>query len=425
MSKIICDVCGTTYAETSAQCPICGCARKTTAQTAAGSTPGEEAGSSYAYVRGGRFSKSNVKKRNKTGKDFERRTPAPAPATAQERSRRRREAREEEANNRSNKGLVVVIVILLLAIVAVGSYIGIKYLFPKDPSGSGGNTGTQGPGASNTTQGPAQKIPCTDLKVTGIAGESMVFTSAGNGVLLAVEVLPANTTDMLTFASSNEAVAKVTASGYVTAVGGGEAEITVTCGEQTWTCKVQCTFGEPIVPPTTTLPTNPVDPGFQLKLNREDFTLSALGERWKLFADTETVKAADITWRSEDETVATVHAGIVTAVAPGQTKVYAEYNGQTASCVVRCSFEMPPEAAVGITISHSDVTLEVGETFMLSLKDAQGVKLDVEWTVSEDDIVSISGGRITGEAVGTVKVTAIYNEVEFICTVRVKAAPET
>ena len=27
MSKIICDVCGTSYPETAAACPICGCAR--------------------------------------------------------------------------------------------------------------------------------------------------------------------------------------------------------------------------------------------------------------------------------------------------------------------------------------------------------------------------------------------------------------
>ena len=36
MSKVICDVCGTTYPETAQQCPICGCAKNTTAQTVAG-----------------------------------------------------------------------------------------------------------------------------------------------------------------------------------------------------------------------------------------------------------------------------------------------------------------------------------------------------------------------------------------------------
>ena len=35
MNKIICDVCGTDYPETAAQCPICGCA-SAGAQTAAG-----------------------------------------------------------------------------------------------------------------------------------------------------------------------------------------------------------------------------------------------------------------------------------------------------------------------------------------------------------------------------------------------------
>ncbi len=417
MSKIICDVCGTTYAETAAQCPICGCARNTTAQTAAGSVPGEDAGASYTYVRGGRFSKANVKKRNKTGKDFDRRTPAAS--TAQERVRRQ-EPREEEPPVKTNKVLVAVVVILLLAIVAVGTYIGIKYLFPQErPSDNPGST-TLAPGNSTATS-TKPVIPCTDLTVTG---SDIVFSSAGNGLLLNVVVTPADTTDKITFTSSDPDVAVVTNSGYVTAVGGGKAEITVTCGEKTWICKVECTFGQPVVPPTTTVPTPSVDPSFQLTLNRDDFSLFRVGETHTLFTSTDTVKASDITWRSEDESVATVVNGVVTAVAPGQTKVHAEYNGQTVSCIVRCTFEAPPAGAVGITMSDADgdATIEVGETFILTLRDAQGVALDVEWIPSEEGIVSIRGNRITGEAVGNITVTAVYNDVEFSCIVRVKPA---
>ncbi len=414
MSKIICDVCGTTYAETAAQCPICGCARNTTAQTAAGSVPGEDAGAAYTYVKGGRFSKSNVKKRNKTGKDFSRRAPA---TTAQTRARRQ-EPREEEPAGKTSKVLVAVVVILLLAIVAVGTYIGIKLLFPQNGPANNPGTTTQTP-VNNTTGSTAVSIPCTDLTVTG---SDLVFTSAGNGVLLNVVVTPADTTDKLTFTSSDPQVAVVTNSGYVTAVGGGTAEITVTCGEKTWICNVECTFGQPVVPPTTTVPTPTVDPTFQLKLNREDFTLSRLGETWKLFSDTDTVKAADITWRSEDESVATVVNGVVTAVAPGQTKVHAEYNGQTASCVVRCSFAATPAGSEGISLNKRDVTIDIGESFMLALTDAMGVKLDVEWVASEEGVVTISGSRITGAAAGSVEVTATYNEVTYTCIVRVKPA---
>ena len=43
MSKIICDVCGTSYQDSATQCPICGCVRPIDARVVAGSTEEQEA----------------------------------------------------------------------------------------------------------------------------------------------------------------------------------------------------------------------------------------------------------------------------------------------------------------------------------------------------------------------------------------------
>ena len=110
MSKVICDVCGTTYPETASVCPICGCAKNTTEQTGAESAQNPE-GATYAPTKGGRFSKSNVRKRNKKMKES-----------------RRNE--EEPENGGANKGLVAVVLVLLLAIIAVLGYIGVRFMFP-------------------------------------------------------------------------------------------------------------------------------------------------------------------------------------------------------------------------------------------------------------------------------------------------------
>ena len=101
MSKVICDVCGTTFPETANQCPICGSARNSSAQTGAGdgTIPMEE-GNAYTYVKGGRFSKSNVRKRNKTGQPMQRHSGEPP--------------KKDNNKEGSNKGLVFVVVILLL-----------------------------------------------------------------------------------------------------------------------------------------------------------------------------------------------------------------------------------------------------------------------------------------------------------------------
>ena len=66
MNKVICDVCGTDYPETASQCPVCGCVRRGGSQTSAGNaTANSESAAGYTYVKGGRFSKSNVRKRLK------------------------------------------------------------------------------------------------------------------------------------------------------------------------------------------------------------------------------------------------------------------------------------------------------------------------------------------------------------------------
>ena len=61
MNKIICNVCGTSYPENATQCPICGYV-----QTAETALTNDNTTSTYTYVKGGRFSKANVKKRNQS-----------------------------------------------------------------------------------------------------------------------------------------------------------------------------------------------------------------------------------------------------------------------------------------------------------------------------------------------------------------------
>ena len=457
MSKVICDVCGTTYAETATQCPICGCAKNSVAQTNAG---GE--GTAYAYVRGGRFSKSNVRKRNRTGRDFERRSSAPAPAPrkraeekpaavkkSEEKPVSRRTTAEKQADDgvAVNKGLIVVVIILLLAIVAVTAYICVKFMLP-----SGNNKPTEpGTSTSVTTTAPADPtettgigIPCESLRLSGTTIE---FSEQGNSWLLNVEKSPADTTDTVVFTSSDESVVTVTETGMITAVGGGEAVITVTCGSISEECIVVCSFGD------VTGPTNPVDPSFVFEFNtryvdastgKYDTTLESAGETWRAYKTDMSVAPEDIQWIVDDPSICTVEKGVVTAVAPGKTELHAVYNGVTYTCIIRCSWEAAEEPeeteptepedggdngdadeTVTVSISHKDVTLlltsgtEYDRSFNLRLKDSNGKTLEVQWTADKDGIVSIEGNKITGLSVGETNVSATYEGVTYTCIVRV------
>ena len=112
-----------------------------------------------------------------------------------------------------------------------------------------------------------------------------------------------------------------------------------------------CGAQEPIDIPTfpdfppqgsDTEPSAVVDPTEKFVLNRDDITFVNAGESLKLYDGS--VPLDQITWSSNDDSVATFANGIVTAVGKGNTTVYAEYNGVKVSCKIYCKLkqENPP-----------------------------------------------------------------------------------
>lgn len=413
MSKVICDVCGTTYPDTASVCPICGCAKNTTVQTSADAAEDEKP--VYTYVKGGRFSKANVRKRNRM-----------------KQQRREPEFDDDEGSDTGNKALIIVVIMLVLAILSVMVYIGVRYFLPSvkpKPTEPAQTQSTEHTEPSNTKP-TVQRVPCTNIVLDNT---DLKFTAANYEWLLSASLEPKDTTDQVTFTSSDESVATVSATGAITPIGYGECIITVRCGDMEAQCKVTCTFG---TPPETepSVPDVVIPDGFELKLNRKDFTISDEGGKWALYKETSGVKPSDITWTSSDEKVATVKDGVVTGVNYGDCTITATIGDQSASCIVRIRFRASTGGDGGDTdtvkISHKDVTITVGESFNLTLVDGRGAKIDVEWNVDAEGYVSINGSRITGTAatVGTdqkfVKISAEHEGTAYTCIVRVAAPKE-
>ena len=321
MSKIICDVCGTAYPETAAQCPICGCVRSTEPKTVAGNTNDvdTQATGTYTYVKGGRFSKKNVKKRNQETGSFT----GDAGASARE---------YEQSGNNGEKGLTIAIIALLLAIAAVVIYIILNFFAPFGNRGD--HTITPSTTESTTTlpdettlPTTEPTIPCTDLTVDT---EEITLDALDATYTLEVTASPADTTDFISYESSDESVVTVDADGVITAVAEGEAVITITCGDVEIECKVVCAFE-----PDETEP--PTEPAIDFELNREDFSMFFKGDSWVLYNGE--IPRSEINWRSSDESVATVSQGKVVAVGPGYAYIYAEYDGVERKCIVHCQFK--------------------------------------------------------------------------------------
>ena len=433
MSKIICDVCGTAYPETATQCPICGCARSSADQTVAADAAAED--TSYVYVKGGRFSKRNVRRRNQKGGK-----------TAEPRSTAVRKSESDE--ERTNIGLVAVVIVLLLAIIAVVIYIGIRFFAPVGDTNKGTIGATMdGTGTSQSQQTTEnQKVPCTALD---ISNKTIEFRLSGDAWLLEAVPTPADTTDKITFSSANEKVAIVSDVGRVTAVGGGETVITVTCGSITQECKIICSFAgieDPTQDATEDATTGPVDPEFVFEFDTKfidessgkfDTTINGAGKTWRAYKKSMTVSPEDITWTSDDPSIATIEKGIVTAVAPGKTEIHAQYGGQTYTCIVRCSWKVEdPEATTDGETEETeessfafntvfkdgdkwDITLAVGKTWRAYEKDSGITPENVVWTVDNTDICTIADGVVTTVAAGKTELHAEYEGKTYTCIIRV------
>lgn len=436
MSKVICEVCGTSYPETATQCPICGCVRAADANAVSGDTAAENNG--YTYVKGGRFSKANVKKRNR-GEKMETAEKADKPEKPVP------QAPQEEDSPKNNKGLVITAAVLLVAIIAVVAYIVIRFFFPVlgnyDPNSN-----------AASSQATVLEIPCTDVALNT---NTVILNNIGDARMIYVELSPAETTDEVVYTSSDERVATVSKEGKVIAIGHGRAIITATCGDAFAECVVECTFQDPTEAtepdPTTetSVPTTPVEVQGELKLNRKDITFSSKGETWVIYDGS--VSKTDITWSTDNASVATIDNGKVTAVGKGVTNVHAEYNGEKVSCIIRCSFSSNSDPVIngsgggisedgggvsedgggstGDTFtlynqtnpggSTSDVTISLNGGFTLQLRNSAGSSVNATWSVSDSAVCSVSGGSIKGVGKGMATVTATYEGKSYSCIVRV------
>ena len=407
MNRIICDTCGSEYPETMERCPVCTYPRQGTEKVVAAETT-----AAVAKVKGGRFSSKNVKKRQKA----------------------QRKAAQAEQGGNSNKPLVIVIILLLVAILLVSAYIAVRFL-----RGAGYLTFPEKAQTTAAATLPPETTRPLTVPCQGIVMDVSVLDleALGEQKQLAVQALPADTTDVLTFVSADPAVAEVDDTGLVTAVGPGQTTITVTCGEEQMICTVVCWFRsvttapvETAVPVETAAPTQPTEAPV-LKMDLEDVSCFSAGESFNLHVTlgSNSVSRSKVTWSTSDPRIATVEKGYVTAVGKGEAVITAEYNGQKATCIVRCRFENTTEtkpaeeeqpADTAWKASHSDVSITVGESFRLTVKNSEGKTADAIWTMSQEGIVSIDGKTITGRAPGTVTLTTTVDGVTFTCIIRVK-----
>ena len=230
----------------------------------------------------------------------------------------------------------------------------------------------------------------------------------GQTETLIATVMPVNAEDKsIIWSSDNEAAATV-ADGIITAVAPGFATITVTTtdGGLTATCAVTVT---PYIAP------EPIHPE-SITLNKTEVTLEE-GAIASLKATVlpNNAENKSVTWSSDNEAVAIVSEGTVTAVAPGKANITATTvdGGLTATCIVTVT--KAPVYVTGVTLNKTDLELKVGEgeTLIATVEPADAENKQVFWESDNEAIVTVTDGYVLAHSEGNTVVRVVTADGSF------------
>lgn len=185
----------------------------------------------------------------------------------------------------------------------------------------------------------------------------------------------------------------------VTAIGPGTALIWCEWDDQYFECLVEVT--EKIS---------------QWTLSHTEAALN-VGDSFELTLTNQYGESAQPEWTADCTGVVELDGTTVTAIGPGTALLRCEWEGQIFECQVEVT-----EKVHTWSISHKDVTIKVGESFYLRLKNEEGETASVSWSANKSGCVSISGNKITGKARDTVTVSCKFEGKTYSCIVRVKSA---
>lgn len=392
METKICSFCGMEYPAAEEKCPLCGHDEV---------LPEEAA---YAEL------KSTAPRESQT-----------------RRSRRRTGARVAPSSSAIPRWLTVLtclivvlaVVIFVLFLLSRAGVFDVKepddssLHLPIDPA-TGDETGEEEELPTDGDTQPASPILCTGLTMNR---DEITPQSVGDIIQLTTTPEPLDTTDEITWSSSNPLVCSVSDDGTVMVnAPGDDVTISASCGAMTATCIVR--VSEIAEAPEQS------DPDANHAISATDITFFSKGESTTLRLSN-TKDGDQIVWTSEDESVATVTDGVVRAEGRGTTNVTATLSGKTYTCIVRCSFTNDDGAESGAstaetgryTISHEDVTLHCleNESFRLTLSGYDG---SIVWTSSDTSVCTTDGNIVTAVGPGTAKVYALVGSTTYTCVVR-------
>ena len=265
------------------------------------------------------------------------------------------------------------------------------------------------------TQPPVTKITVSPSSAQQMdVGDTRTFTAT------AVTANGSERDDVIfTWASSDDTVVSIDASGLATAVGAGTATITTATGGVT-SSPVTITVSEPppmVASVKVTPPMESIEVG-----ESQQFEATALT------SEGTTVPDVTFTWTSSDTTVATIDtAGLASGLSAGSVAITASAGEFSDTAMLMVS--VPPPVVSSVTVSSPTESIVIGETqqFEAMALTSEGMAIPgvvVTWTSSDMMVATIDGsGLATGVGAGEVEITATVDEVSGTAMLMVSVPP--
>ena len=240
----------------------------------------------------------------------------------------------------------------------------------------------------------------------------------GTSAQLSAVLTPAESTDSITWSSSDPAGLYVSDKGMVTAVGDGSATITATASSGVAATAEITVVDAPVKPEVT-----------GIGLSAYNMTLYVGEPAITLTANVQpATSAAAVTWISSNLDAATVNqSGVVTPVGPGVSVITAQAGDYRASCIV--TVQAPRVRVNSISIDQTVLEIPLGgeSTLRPVFNPVNATVQGLTWVSSDPVVASVSRTGIVrtltaGET--TITATTLDGGKQASILIRVTAAPQ-
>jgi uncharacterized protein YjdB len=249
---------------------------------------------------------------------------------------------------------------------------------------------------------PAVAITLSNANVTLIKSATMQLYAT---------LTPADSTDTITWISSNTSVVTVSSTGIVTAIDKGSAVIAaITSSGYTATCNIEVTI-----------------PASSISLNLYAITIGINQSVNSIKATVLNENANDktVSWYSNANHIATVSAnGTITGVGIGTATISAvTANGITSTCSVTVT--SPNKGITAISLSKTFTSIDEGKKLKLTakIKPSTAQNKTIVWSSSNTAVATVNGlGNISALTPGTTVITATASSgLSAQCTITVNS----